>query len=73
MATNTRGQKSKVSKSLSAVTNTVQMGCFYGAIVTPIPILFLLLIGGGQNVMIAFVGLMVLQAVMLRVGHHHGH
>jgi len=32
-----------------------------------------MLIGGGQNVMLAFVGLMVLQMVMLRVGHHHGH
>ena len=71
MATHNPQTATKTNQIQSKLAAAIRTGSFYGSIVGPIPMLFLLMTGAGDNTMILFVGLIVLQSIMLRVGHNH--
>jgi len=72
MATNPTNVKVKFSQTASTLGNIIQAGSFYAAIVTPFPILGLLMFSETQTGMAAVMGLMVFQLIALRVGHGYG-
>ena len=72
MATTTHNPETQADQNTSTIKSMIRAGCFYGSIVGPIPMLLLLMVGGGQQAMLAFIGLLVVQAVMLRAGHNYG-